>query len=165
MLKYLVTFTLLLSSLFNLCIIDNTFASTYNNVKLKSCYDGDTCRFYINGVNTPVRFSGIDAPELSQPYGKHSREFLKTVLYGKNIVLNCTGKSYNRKVCTVYNKQGSSLIDVQHVMVLQGYAWDAPKYSKGMYLGAMRQAQKGKKGLWVQPNPQNPSDFRKEKRM
>ena len=162
MLKYIFVFCLLFSNVLNLSPAN---ATTYTNVKLKSCHDGDTCRFYINGVNTPVRFSGIDAPELRQAYGKQSRDGLRNFLQGKNVVLNCGGKSYNRKVCGVYVKPsvGSTLIDVQKVMVLKGYAWDAPSYSGGKYLSDMKKAQRAKVGLWALSNPQNPSDFRRGK--
>ena len=133
MLKYLLIAVLTFSNVLNLL---PAYAATYSKVRLKSCYDGDTCRFYINGVNTPVRFSGIDAPELRQPYGRESKTAINKLLYGKNIILKCNGQSYQRKVCAVYIKPnlGSTLIDVQEVMVLNGHAWDAPKFSQGKYL-------------------------------
>jgi endonuclease YncB( thermonuclease family) len=155
----------IISNIFNIFMGEDFAAKAYSRVRLKSCYDGDTCRFYINGKDTSVRFSGIDAPELTQPYGRQSREALKKLLYGKNIVLKCNGSSYTRKVCSVYTETtpGGSQIDVQEVMVLNGYAWDATKYSKGKYTQAMSRAKKGKKGLWEQSNPQNPSEFRHKK--
>lgn len=164
MIKNTLIFSLVFSNLLNILFFTTVNATQYTNVKLKHCYDGDTCRFFINGVNTSVRLAGIDAPEIKQPYGKQSRDVLYKVLYSKNIILNCTGKSYKRKVCSVYIKPsvGKYIIDVQEVMVLNGYAWDSPKYSKGKYHDVMNQAQNAKRGLWSQAHPQLPSDFRKK---
>ena len=45
--------------------------------------DGDTVnvRDYDNTVHK-IRLAGIDAPEMSQPYGKESRSYLLGLIYG-----------------------------------------------------------------------------------
>ncbi len=63
---------MILNFLLMLSLIFPPLALAYDfpNVTYRSCYDGDTCRFDIPnihplfGANIPVRFAGIDSPEL-----------------------------------------------------------------------------------------------------
>lgn len=157
-------------NIFNIGWIDVCFARssprTYDHVRVKSCYDGDTCRFYINNVEKSVRFKGIDAPELAQTFGRESKRALNKLLVGKDVRLVCYSKSYNRDVCQVFINQGrnKALLDVQKYMVQNGYAWDAPKYSRGEYNFLMRQAQIQRKGLWRESSIVSPEVYRRERR-
>jgi len=60
------------------------------DVKYRSCYDGDTCRFDISGVhpligdNMPVRLRGIDTPEIK---GKCDAEKRKAI-EARNLLRN-----------------------------------------------------------------------------
>jgi micrococcal nuclease len=119
-----------------------------------SVRDGDTFKL-CNGAS--VRIAGIDAPELKQPMGLESRDFLRRVILGQDVQLVCKGKSYNRQVCSV-SKNG---LDVQKEMVGRGWAYDSPKYSKGLYQGAEAFARKNNRGVWVIPGGgERPWDWR-----
>jgi micrococcal nuclease len=125
-------------------------------VTLIDCHDGDTCNFLNNGRKIKVRFSGIDAPEIKQQDGTVSRDFLlQTLRASKSIDLSCLGRSYHRKVCVV-TADGK---DAGELMVNNGFAWDAPKYSKGKYRALQEAAMKGKMGIW-KGKPIEPNCFR-----
>jgi endonuclease YncB( thermonuclease family) len=47
-------------------------------VKPGSIYDGDTLRVVRGNEELKIRFCGIDAPELDQPLGIESRDYLRT---------------------------------------------------------------------------------------
>ena len=56
-------------------------------------------------------------------------------------------------------------VDVNLQMVKDGMAWHYKKYSKSSELsGAEAEAKAGKKGLWADPSPMPPWEFRKLKK-
>jgi endonuclease YncB( thermonuclease family) len=123
-----------------------------------SVHDGDTIKLC---TGQSVRFHGIDAPELHQPMGYESRDFLMSYLKGKNVDFNCKGKSFKRQICRVW----ANGRDVEEEMVSQGWAFDYPKYSKGQYAQAQTSAQTHQLGVWQLPDGgQRPWDWRYERR-
>ena len=123
---------------------------------VESCYDGDTCRVRIDQKTQKVRFSGIDAPELKQEFGKEARDYLKNLIHLKKVKLKCQGQSWDRKTCLVF----LGLQNINEEMVKKGYAWDSPQYSQKAYHDLMNEAQKQKLGLWGK-NPISPYCYRK----
>ena len=109
--------------------------------------DGDTFRL-ANGDT--VRLIGIDAPELSQPGGKMSREYLTHLLLGKPITLEKGSEdrdNYNRLLRFVYI--GNLCINEE--MIRQGYAearYLPENPIRDYYLQLEIQAEFTKAGLW-----------------
>jgi micrococcal nuclease len=109
--------------------------------------DGDTFRL-ANGDT--VRLIGIDAPELSQPGGEVSSEYLAYLLLGKPITLEKGSEdrdNYNRLLRFVY--VGNLCINEE--MIRQGYA--EARYLPGSpireyYLQLEIQAEAARAGLW-----------------
>lgn len=120
------------------------------------CHDGDTCWFDKAGKKFKVRFSGIDAPEADQPLGTEARNFMVNLLRGKSIRLECKGKSGDREACAVYVGN----IDTQRELVLNGYAMDYPKYSKGKYKEEEEIARAKKIGIWSKKDNTSPHCWR-----
>lgn len=88
--------------------------------------DGDTLR--IRGQ--AIRLWGIDAPELSEPYGATSREALSSIVGQREVQCWPSGaKSYNRIVATCFVGD----VDIGAEMVRRGLALDCAHYSKGYY--------------------------------
>jgi len=126
-------------------------------------HDGDTLTLKIGNENTNIRFARIDAPELKQPFGKESGDYLRNMVNGKTVTVNVdTIDRYGRAVGTVMI--GNHNINMQ--MVQDGYAWVYREYSKGgddlMLLE--KDARARRIGLWMLDNPIYPSDFRKAKK-
>lgn len=120
-------------------------------------YDGDT---FTMCSGERVRLADVDAPELKQPYGYQSRDFLKSVVAGKDVLLTCKGKSFDRRVCAA-SVDG---LDLGSIMVRSGFAYDSPKYSRGRYNPDQQQAARQGAGVWQQPDGgQRPWDFRKQR--
>jgi endonuclease YncB( thermonuclease family) len=118
--------------------------------------DGDT--IWIDG-STKIRFNWIDAPELKQPYGKESKEFLSQLVMNREVKAVCEKKDrYGRPVCIV-------LIDnvmVNKEMVKTGNAWCYKNYSTTEIAEMEFTAREKKIGLWGDPSPCPPWDFRKK---
>lgn len=115
---------------------------------LSYCHDGDTCAFTKNGKKKFVRFFGVDAPEIDQPFGEEAQKFSESQLRGKNVEVSCIGTSYDRSTCalTVGGK------DIEAALVRKGLAMDSPRYSKGQYAKDQEYAQSKKLGMWSEPD-------------
>ena len=129
--------------------------------RVVKCHDGDTCTIQTKEGKYSLRLWGIDAPEIKQPYGVKSREYLKKLVLNKRVKVVLTGSgSWGRKVGRLYVGRK----DVCSEMVKLGLAWDSPKYSKGKYSHQQNSAQKKRRGLWKDSNSQPPWDYRAGKR-
>ncbi len=93
------------------------------------CYvvDGDT----ITIGKTNIRLSGIDAPEMDQPFGKAAKWALFNLCNGHEIRAEFADHfSYERHVATCYLPDGR---DLAAEMVRLGFALDWRKFSGGKY--------------------------------
>lgn len=113
------------------------------------CHDGDTCKVEKKGQVFSARFYGIDAPELKQPFGVQSRDFLSHIVSGKDVQLLCRGVSFKKRHNCHFFVDGK---DVSILMVSQGLAWDYPQFSKGKYAALQTEAQNAKRGLCQRSN-------------
>lgn len=130
--------------------------------KVVAIKDGDTIVLLINGEEVTVRLYGVDAPEKNQAYGQRAKQFTSDLVFGKQVRLIVNNKDrYGRTVGTVILQNGRSL---NEALVRDGYAWHYKAYSKDMNLAnAEADARRFKRGLWADPNPVAPWDFRKNK--
>jgi micrococcal nuclease len=109
--------------------------------------DGDTFRL-TNGDT--VRLIGIDAPELSQPGGVLSREYLAHLLLGKPITLERGSEDrdkYNRLLQFVYTGD----LCINEEMIKRGYAearYLSENPIRDYYLQLEIQAETARAGLW-----------------
>lgn len=121
--------------------------------------DGDTIEVLADGNrNVRVRLANIDAPEKKQPFGQKSKEHLIDFVAGKNVVVvDVGGDQYGRRI-------GRVLVDGQEANVEQvrsGLAWVYSRYNHDGQLTAIESAARSQRiGLWVDPKPQAPWDFR-----
>jgi endonuclease YncB( thermonuclease family) len=90
-------------------------------------HDGDTLT--INKQS--IRLFGIDAPELKEPYGFLSRNYLRALTKGVEISCKLTGKTtYKRVVARCFLPSGQ---EINQLMVEGGMALDCFGYSRGIY--------------------------------
>ncbi len=122
-----------------------------------SVHDGDTLKL---SDGRTIRLEGIDAPEISQPYGIESRDLLAKLTRKRKIRVESHGKDrYGRTVGKIYVGKRS----VNQSMVGRGAAWwfrsFAPTDNKLRRLE--QEARKQKIGLWKSANVIAPWDWRK----
>lgn len=115
-----------------------------------------------------VYLLGIDAPEMKQPFGKISRDYLDRLLFARNYQVKVVIKKRTRAkniVGTVFaaDMNSSQYADINGMMVMAGYAWANPRTSK-QYVSIEKIARNRKVGLWDQKNPIAPWKWRKGKR-
>ena len=132
-------------------------------VKVVSISDGDTfTAINKDNLQLKIRIFGIDAPEKKQAYGNKSKEFLSSLIFGKSISIDVQSKDgYGRYLAYVYSPEGK---DVSLLMIHEGMAWHFTKYDNNeVYEAAQAGAKKAKRGLWADPSPIAPWDFRSNK--
>jgi endonuclease YncB( thermonuclease family) len=135
-------------------------AANTHQWKVVAVYDGDTVTCIDeNNQQQKIRLAEIDAPEAKQDFGQVSRQALASMVFGKTITVVDDGRDrYGRWIGHLY----ADGVDVNRQMVATGMAWNYSAYSKDQSLAALQsQAQAQKLGIWSQPNPIPPSEYRK----
>ena len=135
------------------------------NGKVISIKDGDTFsikdqrgRFY------KVRLADVDAPEITQPFGRPAKRLMEDLVLKKVVRINYTQvDKYKRLIGKVFLPNGKIL---NEEALKAGLAWHyRVKHPHSTYLEKMEyKAWKKKIGLWVQEKPIPPWEFRREKR-
>ena len=145
----------------------NTEASELTG-KVVSVSDGDTLRVLVDEQQIKIRLGGIDAPESDQPFGQASKRYLADAVAGQTVIVEFEKKDrYGRVI-------GKVLLDGADMNLRQveaGYAWwyeyykrDQSEADQRAYSAAEQQARDSGIGLWSEPAPINPYDWRQGKR-
>lgn len=120
--------------------------------------DGDTIDVLIDRQPVRVRLAQIDAPEKRQAFGTRSRQALSALVFRQSVTVADAGRDrYGRVLGTVY----VSGVNVNAEMVRQGMAWVYRQYATDRSLFALEnEARAGRRGLWADPSPVPPWQFR-----
>ncbi|MCZ6643404.1 MAG: thermonuclease family protein [Gammaproteobacteria bacterium] len=135
---------------------------TIHQGKVVKITDGDTLTLLVNDEQLKIRLSDIDTPKRKQPFGTRAKQALSELAFGKQArVIEVTTDRYGRIVGRVFVDG----IDVNRELVAQGYAWVYRKYSKDAELLRLEAEAKQKGlGLWADPNPIPPWEWRRGQR-
>lgn len=124
--------------------------------------DGDTVVVLRAGnIQEKIRLAEIDCPEKSQAFGKVAKQFTLDKSAQKDITVEVRDYDrYGRTVGVIYLPDKSNL---NRALVRAGYAWWYRQYSKDLTLGEIEQeARIARRGLWSDPNPIPPWDYRRK---
>ena len=109
-----------------------------------------------------IRLNKIDAPEKKQAFGSKAKQFLSSLIFGRQVSVRFKEIDRYGRVLGVIYCDGA---EINLVMVQNGYAWHYSYYDiTPAYIQAEKQARADKKGLWADPNPINPYQFRKSQK-
>lgn len=125
--------------------------------------DGDTVEV-LDATNQTyrVRLANIDAPEHRQAFGEVSRQALAAMAFRQNVdVIDRGTDQYGRTIGVLMLGDR----DLNAAMVAQGMAWVYTHYNSDPSLPALeRSAQAARAGLWSDPSPTPPWEFRRSRR-
>jgi endonuclease YncB( thermonuclease family) len=110
-----------------------------------------------------VRLIDIDAPELRQPFGTRSRQSLSNLCFGKMAALDVRGHDrYNRTLARV----SCGGADANAEQVRRGYAWTFVRYARpdSPLFTLEKEARTAHRGLWQDPAPVAPWEWRRSVR-
>jgi endonuclease YncB( thermonuclease family) len=112
----------------------------------------------------PIRLSGIDCPEKGQAYGLLVEHAVSDLVFGKQVTLQTYGfDEYGRTIGDLILPDGMNL---HQELVRRGWCWWYRKYASGdtVLEGLEKKARKSKKGLWADPQPVPPWEWRKQRK-
>jgi endonuclease YncB( thermonuclease family) len=129
--------------------------------------DGDTITVLDNeNKQHRIRFQGIDAPESKQAFGQKSKQSLSDLVFGKQIAVIYSKMDKYRRVVGKVMLDGK---DVNIEQIKAGLAWHYKKYEdeqppedRVSYAKAEQEARAAKRGLWQEPNPTPPGEYRQK---
>lgn len=139
------------------------FADTLNG-KVVAILDGDTITVLRDREQTRVRIAGIDAPEKKQAFGQRSKQAMSDCAFGKEVAVEW--KKLDRYGRTI-GKVIADGVDCGLRQVELGMAWHYKVYAKEQsrgdreaYAAAEDQAKADRRGLWADPDPVPPWEYR-----
>ena len=121
--------------------------------------DGDTLYANVDGHSIRIRLAQIDAPEKAQAFGRRSEQSLRELVGKKQVELAWKSLDrYGRPIAQV-SVDG---LDVSAEQVRRGLAWVFRRYSNdALRIALESQAKSAGLGLWADPHPFAPWDWRR----
>ncbi len=128
--------------------------------KVVGISDGDTIKVLKDGKQVKIRLASIDCPEKGQPYGQAAKKFTSKMVASKIVKIWETDTDrYGRIVGFVF--VGDRNLNKE--LLSAGLAWHYKKYSRDPELAKLEfQARSKKIGLWAEPDPMKPWEWRKQ---
>jgi len=134
--------------------------------KVVGIADGDTITVLREGKQqVKIRLYGIDCPERGQAFSRKAKQFTSEMVFGKVVEVEPVDiDRYNRLVAlvTVFKRLANE------ELINAGFAWVYTRYCdrpicerwKVLEYGA----REARRGLWADPNPIPPWEFRRQER-
>jgi endonuclease YncB( thermonuclease family) len=148
--------------LFLLFSLNYSFCQTTLTGRIVGVKDGDTV-VVLDSLNhqTTLRLAEIDCPEKDQPFGTKAKQFTSDQIYRKQIKYVVTDiDRYGRSIAMIYYDDNKYL---SAEIIKNGFGWHYKQYSTSVSLAKLEQeARKDKIGLWIEPHPVYPSDWRRK---
>ena len=120
--------------------------------------DGDTLTIKTGSKKTLIRLGEIDAPEYHQPWGKAARRALSKKVNRKSVMVEVQDVDrYGRRVGKVWYQQrdiNREMVREGHAMVYRRFMYDRTLFNDEAH------ARANKLGLWRQPDPVPPWEWR-----
>ncbi len=143
--------------------------------RVVSIADGDRLTVLVaEREQVKVRLAGIYAPEKAQPFGRRSQQNLGALAFGKDVKVEWNKRDrYGRIVGKVWVQPASCptcamTLDVGHAQITVGLAWWYRRYAseqspedQGAYEFSEQEAKAKRVGLWSEPHPIPPWEWRR----
>lgn len=123
--------------------------------------DGDTLTILENSKKLKIDLAHIDAPEPGQPFGKQAKQSLVELCSGKQASYEKHGEGSNgRLIATVVCNE----VEANRAQLKRGLAWILPTRNLDFsYVFMQDFVWQEKVGLWADPNPVPPWEWRKRR--
>ena len=134
--------------------------------KVVGIADGDTIIVLREGKQqVKIRLYGIDCPERGQAFSRKAKQFISEMVFGKEVEVEPVDVDrYGRLVALVTISE--SLVNEE--LVNAGFAWVYTRYCDRPICERWKvlenEAREAKRGLWADPNPLPPWEFRRQER-
>ena len=123
-------------------------------------HDGDTISVRTSRETIRIRLEGIDCPEHRQPYSARAKRFMSELVHGKAVTVDGRGEDQYGRLLARVRVDG---VEVNETLVRNGLAWH---YQRGeidpALAAAERAARAARVGLWAEPKPVPPWQWRRD---
>jgi len=152
----------------HLVVAANAAADTLSG-RVGRVIDGDTLVLLLAGnVQERIRLAGIDCPEHGQAFGTKAKEALAERVAGKTVAVEWDKRDrYKRIVGKVIDEAGDADLELVRSGMCWWYRKDAQEQTpedRRLYEDAENEARREDRGLWRDPHPVPPWEWRKRKR-
>jgi len=145
-------------------------------------YDGDSITVLDAGRRQyKIRLIGIDASEFRQAFGTRSKQNLSDLVFGKDVVVEWKKHVPKNRILGKVLVDDSGVdcgfrdcrktLDAGLAQVRDGFAWHYKQYEReqspedrARYASAERNAREKRSGLWADPQPVPPWEWRHTKK-
>lgn len=126
--------------------------------RVVAIHDGDTISCIApDGRSRRIRLVDIDAPEFGQAYGRRAADALAAKIAGRLVRIEARGIDQHGRLLGRIDVEGR---DVNREMVAEGWAWAFGFATEDSYLAAEAEARRTRSGLWSDPRPTAPAEWR-----
>ena len=159
----------LLSLLAWLLLASHGLAQDIIHGRFVAVTDGDTIKVLTTENQLfRIRIAWIDAPEMGQAFGRRAKQFMGTLVFGKDVELRPhVIDRYGRTVAMVFvdgRDVGLELIKAGLAWAYEYYLPEASPQIQAQYTAAETAARVSRRGLWVDGNSAVPPwEWRREK--
>lgn len=109
-----------------------------------------------------VRLYGIDCPEKTQDFGTKAKQFTADIVFGKKVEIEPIDQDRYGRTVGMLTVDG---VNVNEAILKAGYAWLYTRYCRKSFCSDWQKvqelAQAGQIGLWSDPNPTPPWEYRR----
>lgn len=132
--------------------------------RVVSVADGDTLTVLQNRQQIRIRLYGIDCPEKDQPFHTRASRRTAELAQGRTVTVRTESRDrWGRLVAWVTLPDGRSL---NEILVAEGLAWHFRRYAprEKRLIQLEREARDARRGLWQDPAPVPPWEWRRHSR-
>ena len=136
--------------------------------KVVGISDGDTIKVLVAGRQLiKVRIAFVDSPEMHQAFGYRAKQAMSELVFGKDVELHPhTIDRYGRLVAQVFvnrNDAGLEMLRRGLAWVFESYIKEASAGIQASYRQAQEEARAKRSGLWADPEPTPPWEYRSQR--
>ena len=125
--------------------------------------DGDTIEVLHNKRTERIGLHGIDCPEKGQPYAAEAKQATTDLVLHKEVSLDTHGRGKSGEVIADVTRTDGVIVNLE--LVRNGSCWWHPQSAPENVILAelQRRARRSKLGLWADPHPVPPWEWKKQK--
>lgn len=127
--------------------------------------DGDTIKVLQDGRETKIRLYGVETLEKQQAFGQKAKDFTASLVARKMVDVEPVDQDRYGRTVGLVTVAGQNL---NEELVKNGFAWVYRQYCRrgecSSWMKEESQARAAKIGLWVDPGPVPPWEWRRTKK-
>jgi micrococcal nuclease len=127
--------------------------------RVVTVHEGDRLTIRYDGRIENIYLQDVDCPEIKQPFGKQAKHAMAAYVGNRDVVVRSLKRDrHGRTTAEIFLQDGRN---VGHELVKEGLAWLQTDTAQDQRFGEVEQlARAEKKGLWSEPNPVPPWEWK-----